>query len=262
MHPLLAARLREALHLGAGTLDTVHVTVACRRCHRFFDDPTVRMVDDARYTDLAELIEHAKRTASRVLSEPTAPCACGLKTSAVAVDYHAWHSAMGRDLVIRAHRRLFALDVELLWWNDVEGHVAAPPLTERQRHVVRRDACFRHIRATVQRSGFRAALRQLEEAAARFRGDPDLLHYGPQLLAAQRADLLAQIALSHVALNRQDADGHFWLAMALYHDVVRGALPRARLADAQRCLGKALDLAPDHADAGRVMVEIARAAAS
>jgi hypothetical protein len=259
MHPVLAARLREALAFGAGTLDTVHTTVACKKCNRYLDDPAVRVMPEARYRDLASLIEHARQVASQVYSAPSAPCACGNRTSIIAVDYHAWHSAMGRDLVVRCHRRLFSIEVELLWWNETHGHVSAAPLTEKQRHAVRRDACFRAIRATAERSGIRSAIPQIEEALPHFRGDPDLLSYGAQLLAAGRADLLATIALSHVALRRADADGHFWLAMALYHDVTRGALPPARLTDVETCLHKALAIAPDHPDAGRALDELKRA---
>ncbi len=253
--------MREALVFGAGTLDTVHPTVACRKCNRFLPDPAVRVMTASGYRDLAGLIEHARAVAAQVYSAPSAPCACGSRTHVIAVDYHAWHSAMGRDLVVRCHRRMFAIDIELLWYSGTDGYVAAAPLTERQRHIVRRDACFRAIRATVERAGIRAAIPQIEEAIPQFRGDPDLLGYGAQLLAAGRADLLATIALSHVALRRADADGHFWLAMALYHDVTRGALPTARLTEVETCLAKALAIAPDHADAGRALDELKRSRA-
>jgi hypothetical protein len=251
MHPVLEARL-----------DTVHTTVACKKCNRFLQDPAVRVMSDAHYRDLTSLIEHARAVASQVYSAPSAPCACGNRTSVVAVDYHAWHSAMGRDLVIRCHRRMFSIDIELFWWAESTGHVPASPLTEKQRHVVRRDACFRAIHAAVERSGIRSAIHLIEAAIPHFRGDPDLLAYGAQLLAAGRADLLATIALSHVALRRTDADGHFWLAMALYHDVTRGALPSARLTDVETCLNKALAISPDHADATRALTEIRRSATS
>src|SRR5581483_10785199 len=109
-------------------------------------------------------------------------------------------------------------------WTPNGGYQQATGLTERQRHGLRRDACFRTVRAASERGGIRAALGAIEEAVQYHRGDRELLAYAPQLLGAGKADLLGHIASLHMALHRDDAEGYFWLAMAIYDNVNRGAL--------------------------------------
>jgi hypothetical protein len=264
MSSFLEQRFAHAATLGAGILDLVHATVACRHCSRYLEDPredpVVRVMPTADYRDLDGLVQHARGVASNVFALPSTPCpTCGSKTSIVSVDFHAWHSAMGRDLVVRAHKRLFAVETELLWWCPSTGHVAASALTERQRHVVRRDATFRRIRAASERGGIRTALAALEEAVQFFRGDPDLLQYAPQLLGAGKADLLGHIATLHISLHKRDPDGYFWLALAIYDNVNRGVLTSHALVQAEAHLRTALELRDDFADADCALCNVARA---
>lgn len=258
MHPLLAERPRSASRLGAGIADVVVVTRSCRGCARFVDDEPPRAVLSVEYRDLDSLIAVARKLAARLFDEPGTCAKCLRKAPAVAVDYHAWHAAMGRDLVVRTHRRLFTVEADLAWWSPEMGFLAAKP-TEMQRHLVRRDAAFRALRLTADRSGLRAALPLVEEAASTFRGDVELLGYLPQLLGAGKADLAGQIAAAHIALKPQDADGYFWLAMAVYDNVNRGALPRAYLVQAEGHLERALQLKNDFAEADCALCHIARA---
>jgi len=258
MHPLLADRFASAARLGAGVADVVVITRSCRGCARFVDDEPPRTVATVEYRDLDTLVAAARKLAARLCDEPGNCSRCLRRAPAVAVDYHAWHAAMGRDLVVRAHRRLFSVETDLAWWSLDFGFQPARP-TEMQRHLVRRDAAFRALRLTVERAGVRGALPLIEEAAASFRGDVELIGYLPQLLGAGKADLVGAIASAHVALRPADADGYFWLAMAVYDNVNRGALPRAYLVQAEGHLERALELKDDFADADCALCHVARA---
>jgi hypothetical protein len=258
MHPLLAERPKSAIRLGAGMPDLVVVTRSCRGCARFVADDQPRAISTVEYRDLDSLIAAARKVAARLFDEAGVCARCLRRASAVAVDYHTWHSAMHRDLVVRTHRRLFTVEADLAWWTPDLGFQPARP-TEMQRHLVRRDAAFRAVRLGVDRSGVRGALTQIEEAAGTFRGDPELLGYLPQLLGAGKTDLVGQIASAHIALRPNDADGYFWLAMAVYDNVNRGALPRAYLVQAEGHLERALQLKNDFAEADCALCHVARA---
>ena len=260
MSSFLDQRFAHAATLGAGILDMVHATVSCRRCSRYVDDPLVRVMPGAEYRDLDGLVQHARTAAQGVFALPSTACpTCGSKTSVVAVDFHAWHSAMGRDLVVRAQKRMFAVETELLWWSAHGGYVAAGILTEKQRHIVRRDASFRRIRGAFERGGIRAALGPIEEAVQFFRGDPDLLTYAPQLLGAGKADVVGHIATLHITVHKQDPDGYFWLALAIYDNVNRGVLTCQALVQAEAHLRTALALRDDFAEADCALCNITRA---
>jgi Flp pilus assembly protein TadD len=258
MHPLLAERSRAAARLGAGVPDVVVITRSCRGCVSFVDDDPPRSVTTVEYRDLDSLVATARKLGARLFDEAGACTTCGRRAPAVAVDYHAWHAAMGRDLVVRTHRRLFTVEADLAWWTPDLGFQPARP-TEMQRHLVRRDAAFRALRLTLDRSGVRGALPLVEDAAASFRGDPELLGYLPQLLGAGKTDLVGQIAAAHIALKPNDAEGYFWLAMAVYDNVNRGALPRAYLVQAEGHLERALAIKQDFADADCALCHVARA---
>jgi tetratricopeptide (TPR) repeat protein len=125
--------------------------------------------------------------------------------------------------------------------------------------ILRRDACFRAIRSAAERGGIRSALGAIEEVAQYHRGDCELLAYAPQLLGAGRADLLGHIASLHIALRRDEADGYFWLAMAIYDNVNRGVHSAQMLKQAEVHLMRALELKPNYPEAACGLCRVARA---
>lgn len=115
------------------------------------------------------------------------------------------------------------------------------------------------MRAAAERGGIRAALGAIEEAVQFHRGDRELLCYAPQLLGAGKADLTGHIASLHMALHRDDAEGYFWLAMAIYDNVNRGVLSAQLLKQAEMHLSRALELKPNFPEAACGLCRVARA---
>jgi tetratricopeptide (TPR) repeat protein len=257
----LLQRSRAAQSHGAGLLDAIYVSVSCKRCNRFLDDPTGRQVTSADYRDLDALIERVLVAAREIFAEPPIVCRlCGTKTQTVAVDYHAWHTGTNRDLVIRAAKRpLLGIESELLWWDEPHGFASVGTLRVEDREHVRRDACFRRIGAAIARAGVRAALGAIEEALTAFPGDPDLLRVLPELLAAGKVEVVAQITRAHVNAHPDDANGHFWMANAITQQVKRGLADAAQLVEAENHLGIALEKRPDFMDAELALCALARA---
>ena len=244
--------------MGAGIADVVTLTRACKACGDFVPDGTTRDVPVVGYRDLDGLVVAARRLAGRLFDDAGVCARCGRKSAVVFVDHHAWHAAMGRDLVVRVHRRLFAVETELLWWSSSSGYLPATP-TERQRHQVRRDAVFRAVRVTMNRAGLRASRPRIEEAAQLFRGDVDLLGLVPALLGAGWTDLVGQSPPPTSRSTPTTADGWFWLAMAVRANVERGALARAHFAQVESHLWRALALRPDFPEADCALCQVTRA---
>lgn len=244
-------RRAEALAGGAGIADVVRVGSSCRVCAVQLAPP--ERADPPPYRDVDGLLRAARAVALARLGD-VGPCPrCGRRAQATVVLYHAWCSAERRDLVVRAHRRLFGVELTLTW----DGGEAAR-LGERHRFAVKRDAYLRAIRSTIARGGIRAALPLVEEAAREIR-DPELLRWAPELLGAGRADLVERLATLQVARDPNDAGAHYWAALSILDGVNRRALPAPALAQAELHLRTALTLEPGFADADCALCQVARA---
>jgi hypothetical protein len=257
MRDRVGERLERAGEEGAFVLDEIRVQLACRRCSVFLDDPRMLAVKEVDYQDLETLLLTAERLGAQALRRAPLFCTrCGAKTHAVAADYHVFHSAMGRDLVCRVSRRALRHEVELLWWG-AGGHLAATPLTERQRFGVRRDALLRAVRCAFDRGGVRACLPFLDRAAQHLRGDADLLRYAPELLGAGEAQRLSGIAEDRVALHPDDPEGHYWLAMARMNGAGDHRQDRT-LVEARTHLERALSLRSEFPEAETALGRLRR----
>lgn len=264
MDRLLALRADMTQRQGASALDVVLPSWTCRACDRPVVDPALRTIGQVAYRELDGLIRQAREVGEQIVHATRPRCPdCGRKAVLRHVDYHAWHSGEGRDLVVRvtpARRLLGRARRTLLWWSDADGHRPAE-LDAAATEALTRDALQRQVTLWLERNDTPRTVAAIAEAADALAGDSVLLSYIPFLLDCGSATGLAGgIVEAHVARRPEDPEGHYWLGRVILDLVGRAVWPPHRLADAQAHLETCLRLDPTHPRVEAALEESARLA--
>jgi hypothetical protein len=98
---------------------------------------------------MAEFLKTAIILSRQAPGEAAAPCtACGADTSLEVADYHAFHSGVGKDLVVRntvSKPVPKGLGYRLLWWHPEEGYSLVRSLSDAHINGFSSDAELRAV---------------------------------------------------------------------------------------------------------------------
>ena len=208
------------------------------------------------YESLADFVRHAEATGSKAACDtPVGSCRCGGKLKPSAVEYHAFHSGLARDVVaVWTPKTSFfgKPSVELFLWNPFAtlaremSPIGELSPAEVERFI--RESQFRYVWLAFEEKAAEAP-RLVELLAEEYPSDSLLLRLLPILLQRSHLQLAIRIADGYRKARPEDADGHAAFGEILFTGIAHCVEPRSRLDEARSAIDAALALAPDHREA-------------
>lgn len=172
-----AGRLDHTQTFRTRTMDWSNPHWTCPACGRRVPDPNLYTHGSVPYASIETLAEISKMSLS-VVTYGKPPRCCDVAARLIAVDYHAFHSERGADLVMRW--RPDADAPEPMWWS-ADGY-APGPITHDEALCVIGDAFLRRAAVKLEVEGVDAAIDDIVLAQDEVPGDRELLALVPQLV--------------------------------------------------------------------------------
>ncbi len=118
----------------------------CKECEVY--TPAIAIINSVPYRNMAEFLKTAIILSRQAPGGAAPACtACGGETMLDVADYHSYHSAAGKDLVVRysvSKPVPKGLGYWLLWWHPDEGYTTVRSMTDGQVNSFSQDADLRN----------------------------------------------------------------------------------------------------------------------
>jgi tetratricopeptide (TPR) repeat protein len=253
----LVHRARQVTTFGARVYDLMTSQWECPGCRRVIPGGDAYLLPMVHYLVPDDLRAYMDETSVDALENADPPTCdgCGAPASLARLDYHAYHSGLGKDLVFRYRP---GLGVETLAWSAAEGFGPLPPLDDEATEGFARDSLYRGACAARERNDPDDADALLLEAADKLPGDPRWLEFLPWLSDRGKFSVAGAIAGAHADAWPDAAEGYFWLGQITLELVSRGVFDKDRLSEAQGYFDQALEREPGHAFARLGLANVAR----
>lgn len=253
---ILAFRAELGRVYGARILDNVMVNWHCPACDEHVPDQALRTIGAIEYACSRTFLEFARHWLRQL---PALTCSCGESARVTWIDHHAHVSRLRQDLVARwkpAHESTPA-EGSLWWWDGVEFRPCERLSSEEER-AFQRDIPFRKAQIGLMLEGDEVLLEALEDALAKYPGDPELLEFTPFLLGRGRNGITGAIAEVHIAQHPKDHRGYATLGSTIVQAVYGEALPPSSLQEAETLFTQALELQAGHVEALAGLANVAK----
>jgi tetratricopeptide (TPR) repeat protein len=177
--------------------------------------------------------------------------AAGILAAAPGARYFAFHSGRGQDIVIA-----LVGGRPVATWGAEGTPISA--LSADEARVLAEDAALRDAAGTIEAQGIQAAFPAIERAIEAAPHRRELLGFAKQLMPIGKYSIAARIADVRLAADPDDVEAMLLDAQITMNLVNGQQWGREHLADADRRLTRALELAPDHLRARLMWCDIPR----